>query len=169
MPTTISVYHLKSIIARHFALPPLQFKLTYESHEYDPVEPISSSRNTGYGTGSNEETWDRWGEWDVDSDASMISGNDNHSNNEVRTGSMDGLGGEEKAEEEGQESIPLYMMRNGQRFKKREVEILDGMRAWGDFLDVEQQTHVGARSRGMSKVKVRVEPHVRAQPDGDTR
>lgn len=130
LPTTISVYRLKSLVGRHFGLRPLRFRLVYESHEYDPVVPISSSRNTA---DTGPEAWARWGDWDVDN------------NND---GDEAGPGGGEKEplEEEGQgeahdapppAASPKYITRAGQRFKKRETEILDGMRAWGDFLDLD--------------------------------
>ena len=141
LPTTISVYHLKSLIARHFHLPALSFKLIYESHEYDPVEPIHSTRNRGAGgAGSNEEAWAGWGDWDVDN-----SEEEDHDDEIVDVEDGGELGS----------SMPGFIMREGHRFKKRETEILDGMRPWGDFLDVDTAAIGGKRRRD---VRVRVEP-----------
>ena len=146
LPTTISVYHLKSLVARHFSLPALGFKLIYESHEYDPVAPINSTRNTGIGTGKpgDESAWAGWGDWDVDED-------DTDPDKE-REGSARDADGE--SEDGDDEVTPMYITREGHRFKKRETEILDGMRPWGDFLDVDAP---GQKMR--RDVRVRVEPH----------
>ncbi len=150
LPTTISVYRLKSLIAHHFHLPALSFKLIYESHEYDPVEPIHSTRNTGAGgAGSNEEAWAGWGDWDVDdSDAEDHGDEDEYAEIQVD----DGADGAEKGS-----VMPAFIMREGHRFRKRETEILDGMRPWGDFLDVDAS--MGERRR--RDVRVRVEPFER--------
>ncbi|KAJ9606577.1 hypothetical protein H2200_008585 [Cladophialophora chaetospira] len=142
LPTTISVYRLKSLVARHFDLPAHRFKLIYESHEYDPVEPIHSTRNTGAGTtGSDEEAWAGWGDWDVDNPSEEID----HVDADVIDDS--GSAGD---------AMPKFMTREGHRFRKRETEILDGMRPWGDFLDVDINA-TGERRR--RDVRVRVEPH----------
>lgn len=127
LPTTISVYRLKSLVARHFALPALQFRLVYESHEYDPVEPLSrTSRNKG-----GENNWEGWGDWDVDHD----EGDDDENHDDAVVDSS--WRGEEAGElHGGGDESPMYIARDGQRFKKRETEILDGMRSWGDFLDL---------------------------------
>jgi len=160
LPTTISVYRLKSLVAKAFALAPLQFKLVYESHEFDPVEPIS--RNTGANDGgitraggqSNQKrVWDAWGDWDVDS-------------SESESADVDGKPGDgQKAKDslgpDGRPLLPLFIVRDGQRFKKRETEILDGMRPWGDFLDLEGSPWSdggGREGRMLRGIRVRVEP-----------
>ncbi|KIW67413.1 hypothetical protein PV04_06672 [Phialophora macrospora] len=156
LPVTISVYHLKSLVARYFGLPALSFALVYESHEYDPVEPIHSTRNVGLGTWG-QEPWDGWGDWDVD-------GSDEERENHPRR--SDGHGhdrGEGEGEGEGEYDsgeeaarsarMPMFMVREGHRFKKRETHILDGKRPWGDFLDVDAPGGTGRRD-----VRVRVEP-----------
>ena len=51
--------------------------------------------------------------------------------------------------------MPMLIMREGHRFRKRETEILDGMRPWGDFLDVDANA-TGEKRR--QDVRVRVEP-----------
>ncbi|EXJ68238.1 uncharacterized protein A1O5_08853 [Cladophialophora psammophila CBS 110553] len=202
LPTTISVYRLKSLLSRHFSLPPLRFRLVYESHEYDPVEPISSTRNPTAGTGEAKDAWDAWGEWDVDEDKNEAgdtdgSGSDRSTNSEGE-GDCQGDGGRGDPSQgkhlshlspvdhgnllDGNTqptmvSMPMYITREGHRFKKRETEVLDGMRPWGDFLDLDtghghshslshdldlQGAHAGHWSsgrRGKREVKVRVEPH----------
>ncbi|KIW95216.1 uncharacterized protein Z519_03800 [Cladophialophora bantiana CBS 173.52] len=202
LPTTISVYRLKSLLARHFNLLPLRFRLIYESHEYDPVEPISSTRNPAAGTGEAKDAWDAWGEWDVDEDKNEDGDNDgsgsNRSSNGNGDGDCQGDGGVSPSQEkrvshlstadrenllDGETqpttvSMPMYITREGHRFKKRETEVLDGMRPWGDFLDLDtghghshshshdldlQGAHAGQWSssrRRKREVKVRVEPHV---------
>lgn len=145
LPTTVSVYRLKSLIAKQFNLPPLHFRLVYESHEYDPVEPIS--RTTRW-DGSGEDDWDAWGDWDVD-DIDNDDHDHDHGHEDV---DVDGLVGRDEVRKDG--SDPMYITREGQRFKKRETEILDGMRGWGDFLDL--TTSDGSRRRD---TRVRIEPY----------
>ncbi|KAK2853269.1 hypothetical protein FQN49_005236 [Arthroderma sp. PD_2] len=38
IPKSFDVYQIKAIVARHFSLPALQFKLIWESEEWDPIE-----------------------------------------------------------------------------------------------------------------------------------
>ncbi|KAF3481435.1 uncharacterized protein GIQ15_04194 [Arthroderma uncinatum] len=38
IPKSFDVYRIKAIVARHFSLPPLRFKLIWETDEWDPVE-----------------------------------------------------------------------------------------------------------------------------------
>lgn len=162
LPTTISVYRLKSLVAEAYCLRPLQFKLVYESHEYDPVEPIS--RNTGAndaggGKGQRDEKqeWDAWGDWDVDY-------SDSASSDDGGDGDESAVAKDMVTEGAGRSSQPLYVVKDGQRFKKRETEILDGMRPWGDFLDLDGSpwSPIGTAGGGSGKhlrvVRVRVEP-----------
>lgn len=183
LPTTLSVYRLKSLLSRHFGLPALQFRLIYESHEYDPVEPISSSRNTG---ADGEEKWAGWGDWDVDVDVDVNDQESPLKNAPMLHGDHDHGTEHEHEHEDGREEnetstptttppatvalAPMYILREGQRFKKRETEILDGMRPWGDFLDLELDAsshiqgvdgqrstrHWGRKTR-VVQVRVRVE------------
>ena len=101
MPPSIPVYTLKALLARHFSLPALQFRLIYESEELDPV------KDEGYESSS----WENWGEWDLDTPPA------------------------EREEE-----------RDKKRWKRREVEIVDGTKAWGDYIE-----------DGIRNVSVRVE------------
>ncbi|KEF56081.1 uncharacterized protein A1O9_07662 [Exophiala aquamarina CBS 119918] len=158
LPTTISVYRLKSLVAKSFSLAPLQFKLVYESHEYDPVEPISrntGAANDGGGDHSDEKnSWVAWGDWDVDSSESE-SRDDGDRNDDQSAKTTVGDDGCLLRE-------PLFIVRDGQRFKKRETQILDGMRPWGDFLDLEGSPWTngggGREGRLLRGVRVRVEP-----------
>lgn len=161
LPTTISVYRLKSLVAKSFSLAPLQFKLVYESHEYDPAEPISrnTGANDGAGAGAGDQSdeknaWDAWGDWDVDSSESESSGDDGDEN--------DGQSAKDPVGLDGRPLRPTFIVRDGQRFKRRETEILDGMRPWGDFLDLEGSPWTdgggGREGRLLRAVRVRVEP-----------
>ncbi|KAK2732489.1 hypothetical protein FQN57_002622 [Myotisia sp. PD_48] len=38
IPRTFDVYRIKTIVGRHFSLPPLRFKLIWETNEWDPLE-----------------------------------------------------------------------------------------------------------------------------------
>ena len=114
IPRATDVYTLKSLVTSHFFLPPLQFRLIYESPELDPVrEQIG-----------NPHDWDRWGDWDVDDlgdglvDASTGS-------NDVNGEWMDGV-----------------LFKEGRRWRKRETEILNGWREWSYYLenDVKEAT-----------------------------
>jgi hypothetical protein len=130
----------------------------YESHEYDPVEPIHSTRNVGVGTWG-QEPWDGWGDWDVDQ--SDDEEGKNHSRPGGGQGEDQGEGEDEDEEDSGSDGeeaassarMPIFMVREGHRFKKRETHILDGKRPWGDFLDVDAPGGTGRRD-----VRVRVEP-----------
>ncbi|KIW85737.1 hypothetical protein Z517_01129 [Fonsecaea pedrosoi CBS 271.37] len=171
LPTTISVYRLKSLLARYFGLPPLRFRLVYESHEYDPVEPITSTRNPAAGTGNGQDLWESWGDWDVDRDevdgGGGGVGDDDHDDD-------DDVVGAKEVDIATTATMPMYITRQGNRFKKRETEVLDGMRPWGDFLDVDDgpvpshghghdwhpgTAHLGSTGRRRREVRVRVEPH----------
>jgi hypothetical protein len=164
------VYRLKSLVSNHFNLPALQFKLVYESHEYDPVEPIS--RTTA--TGGEEADWAVWGDWDVDGHESEhdLDMSQQQPNNTIESippvdgehgpGSDRGTSGQRTIDvhDTDTDTAPMYISRDGQRFKKRETEILDGMRPWGDFLDLDAPD--GSRRRD---ARVRIEPFPAAYMD----
>lgn len=169
LPTTISVYRLKSLLAKHLGLPALAFKLIYESHEYDPVEPISSTRNrdaatstagrAGAGQDDVSAAWAGWGDWDVDDpDTSEID--DGHGVSQGPWSDTHDAPNPSSSSND-KELAPIYITREGHRFKKRETEILDGMRPWGDFLDVDDPVGQGRGrdARRRRDVRVRVEPH----------
>ena len=108
LPRTINVYTLKGLVARHFHLPALQFRLIYESPELDPVkEEIGDPTD-----------WEHWGDWDVDG---LGDGN-----GEVEGGPGVGL--------EGQ-WVNGILYREGRRWRRRETEIVNGWREWGYYLE----------------------------------
>ncbi|KPI41945.1 Tubulin-specific chaperone E [Cyphellophora attinorum] len=147
LPTTLPVYTLKSLLARHFHLPPLQFTLVYESaDELDP-EQVTTTKLWG----SSKEAWVEWGVWDVDVGPPRSSGENAGKSGEGDRGHE---GNEEEREDEGEWiENGKVLLRGGTRWRRREVEIVDGWRGWGDYLD-----GVG----GGSEVRVRVEPFDRA-------
>ncbi len=104
LPPSNPVYTLKALLARHFSLPALQFRLIYESEELDPIHDSSYESSS----------WESWGDWDLD------------------TPPKDGENGGEG--------------RVGKSWKRREVEIVDGTKAWGDYVE-----------DGVRSVDVRVE------------
>lgn len=119
LPRTTSVYTLKSLLARHFGLVPLQFRLVYESKELDPVQVTTTKLY-----GGTREEWEAWGQWDVDV---------------RRPGAMEQDGQEHGVNGEYAQNDEVWidgeLLRGGTRWRKRETEVLDGMREWGDYLD----------------------------------
>lgn len=132
LPRTTPVYTLKSLLARHFGLPPLQFGLVYESAELDPVQVTTTKL---YG-GSKEE-WESWGHWDVDVPE---PGGEQSRAQETKTT-------QRASEEEEEHWVNGELLKGGTRWRRREVPVLDGMREWGDYLD-----------GGVVDVRLRVEP-----------
>lgn len=122
IPRTTSVYTLKALLSHHFSLPPLQFRLIYESPELDP-EQVTTTKLWG----SSEAEWEAWGEWDVDVPDPAIAGADD---------SEGGSLGKEK-EDEGRWLEDGVLLKDGVRWRRREVEILDGFRGWGEYVDGE--------------------------------
>ena len=123
IPRSIAVYLIKGLVSHHFGLPPLQFKLIYESPELDPVKEIIGDR----------DDWERWGDWDVDNaiDAALTEGIDK---------------GSEQSGANGFDENGL-IFKGGRKWKRREIELLDGWREWGFWLE-----------DGIKEAKVRVEP-----------
>jgi len=119
---TIDVYRVKALISREMGLRPLQFRLVYESEELDPVRD---------GIEQNSSDWNTWGDWDVD--------------------------GDDRGDEENQPAhqqahkiwIDGLLLEDGKKWKKREVEILDGTKAWGDYIGDDE----------VRAVNIRVEPY----------
>jgi tubulin-specific chaperone E len=109
LPRTIDVYRLKALVSRELGLPPLQFKLIYESPELDPVkEDINQNA-----------TWDDWGDWDVDDDFSDSQSRDH----------------ETEAENDKEKWVHGVLFRDGGKWKRREIELLDGFREWGFLVE----------------------------------
>lgn len=123
IPRTIDIYTLKGWVARQFRSPsttlqPLQFRLIYESPELDPVR-----EDTG-----DPEDWERWGDWDVDA---VGDGQVQLSSDEAVDGKW----------------IDGFLLRDGRKWRRREIELLDGWREWGFWLE-----------EGVREATVRVEP-----------
>jgi len=118
-PLSVSSYHLKAVLARHFQLPRPQFRLIYESVELDPVRESAASDN-----------WDEWGDWDVD-----------------QLSVEDGYQQKHEDEPEAKWVDNGYLIKDGQKWKKRETEILDGTKPWGDYLE-----------DGVTHARIRIEP-----------
>ena len=84
--------------------------------------------------GRGKEGWEEWGDWDVD--VKPTSPN---------SGLAIGETGDGKDDDE--KWIDGFLLKDGVRWRKREIEILDGMRGWGDYLE-----------NNVREAKVRVEP-----------
>jgi tubulin-specific chaperone E len=129
IPRTTPVNTLKSILATHFSLPHLRFRLVYESPELDP-EVVTTTKLYGV----SREEWAEWGRWDVDVRSPPLDGEGNADSGD---GDGDGLG---RWVEDGK-----VLLRAGARWRRREVEVLDGGRAWGDYLDGAEVREVSLR------------------------
>jgi hypothetical protein len=119
---TIDVYRVKALISREMGLRPLQFRLVYESEELDPIRD---------GFEQTSSDWEAWGDWDVDGDSesdkeSLLTHQHTH-----------------KTWTNG------VLLEDGKKWKKREVEILDGTKAWGDYIGDDE----------VKSVNIRVEPY----------
>ena len=119
LPPGIDVYRLKALISRTFSLPALSFALIYESPEVDPVRDTTRSQDN--------ENWGDWGDWDLD---------------RPPPGWRESGGGDEPTRAgAGAYSTgagtAIVTSTEGVKWKKREVEILDGTRAWSEYLEDE--------------------------------
>ena len=120
---TIDVYRIKALISREMKLRPLQFRLIYESEELDPIRDSVEQKSSD---------WETWGDWDVDDDVeSDIAESQSAPENILHETWTDGV-----------------LLRDGKKWKKREVEIVDGTKAWGDYIGDDE----------IRAVTVRVEP-----------
>lgn len=180
LPPSLQISTLKSILSRHFNLPPLQFKLICETEEFDPVLGMERTRKE-YGTGKQEDL-SAWADWDVDAPNPNpdLDPNSNPDTNDA--GSVENADGKPKAHpaaqpehqppptphEVGTPSNPetprsqiqgdtSVFQKNGVQYHRREIELLDGMSSWGDFLG-------GAR-----EVVVRIEPFDHTLREGKVR
>ncbi|ETN44738.1 uncharacterized protein HMPREF1541_10408 [Cyphellophora europaea CBS 101466] len=130
LPRTTPVYTLKSLLARELGLRPLHFRLVYESPELDPVQVTTTKLYGG------REQWEAWGRWDVDLqppvDETRVSGG------ETRRES-NGMAVDDDEEEIGGKWVDGELLKGGTRWRRREVEVLDGMREWGDYLESDLQ------------------------------
>jgi tubulin-specific chaperone E len=146
LPPSLSVMTMKALTSRHFHLPPLQFKLIHETDEFDPVLGIERTRKEYADIAERDAEWERWGDWDVDVPAddntlptigSYSPTQPTDKNGNVEEGSLpDGN------TDDGKHAF----IKDGVLYHRREIEILDGMSSWGDFLGGERE------------VRVRIEP-----------
>lgn len=128
---TIDVYRVKALISRVMKLRPLQFRLTYESEELDPIRE---------GFDQKSSDWESWGDWDVDNAILDDTGEDALRENNTSTGTRVK---ESQATRSPHETwIDGILLRDGKKWKKREVEIIDGTRAWGDYIGDDKITSV---------------------------
>ena len=106
-----------------------------------------------------ETIWKEWGDWDADAVIEEV-----HAREINGRGSGDGDGDGDGAEEDGDASAKDehwtkdgYLMRDGKKWKHREIEILHSVRRpWGDWIDIKS----GGPER---EVRVRIEPFERAR------
>ena len=103
--------------------------------------------------GGGREGWEEWGDWDVDVKPSKPSssttagteGGDEDSGDEAGRRKSEDADDRDEGEEE--KWVDGFLLKDGVRWRKREIEILDGMRGWGDYLE-----------NDVKEAKVRVEP-----------
>jgi tubulin-specific chaperone E len=146
LPPSIPVMTLKSLTSKHFQLAPLQFKLIYETEEFDPVLGIERTRKEYADIAERDAEWERWGDWDVDAPG---EGDGNATEQPQargeKTDEMRADEGELLSENGGTDHRHVFL-RDGVLYHRREIEILDGMSSWGDFLG------------GGRQIRVRIEP-----------
>ena len=108
IPRTVTPYNLKSVVGKLFALPPAHLKLVWETDEWDPV---------GQKLGADDEE-----KWSVPSDEEdeVINGQEQKSAEIIKEGA--------KAKKEDVE-------REKGNLVKREVELVDGTRQIGFWID----------------------------------
>lgn len=106
IPRTFDIYRIKAIVSRLFGLPPLKFKLIWETDEWDPVEEVNIGGE----------------EWDSDSEGDQQE--------DVRVSHETGSGSES-----GKMQAPVMTKEDGSKFVKREVELVDSTRQVGFWFD----------------------------------
>jgi tubulin-specific chaperone E len=146
LPPSLSVMTMKALTSKHFHLPPLQFKLIYETDEFDPVLGIERTRKEYADIAERDAEWERWGDWDVD-----VPADDNElptagSNSPTQRTDKNGNVEEGSLPDGNADDGKHAFIKDGVLYHRREIEILDGMSSWGDFLGGERE------------VRVRIEP-----------
>lgn len=114
---TIDVYRVKALVSRELGLQPLQFRLVHESEELDPVRS---------GIEQNSSDWESWGDWDVDGD--------DESSKEI-----------EAVAEQAHSWTKGVLSKDDKKWKRRETEIVDGTRAWGEYIGDDEVRTVNIR------------------------
>ena len=153
LPSSLASTRLMSLLLRHSSfeghLRPLQFKLWYESKELDPVDTTaeSTTRSAVYGKDLTFEQkraiWQEWGDWDADAIVEEALRKQESSSNDS-PGTPASKEKEEHWTEDGK-----FLIREGRRWKRREVEIPQALkRPWGDWID------------DAKEVTIRIEPFI---------
>lgn len=106
IPRTFDIYRVKAIVSRIFGLQPLSFRLIWETEEWDPVDEA----NVG------EDEWDSGAE-------------EEDAEGEGETNAEDAK--EEKGEKTGTDTDTVVTGEDGNKFVKREVELVDSTRQVG--------------------------------------
>lgn len=157
LPASLPATRLMSIVLRdpafHDHLKPLQFNLIYESAELDPVHTTAegTSKSAVYGRKLAPEEkrslWKEFGEWDADSiveDALRRDSEPLDSDTQDKSGA--------KPMEEHWTEDGKFLVREGRKWKRREVEIPHALkRPWGDWLE------------DAKEVRIRIEPFERTK------
>ena len=155
LPSSIPATKLMSILLQHPAfqthLRPLQFNLFYESTELDPVDTTaeSTTKSAVHGkrlTPEEKRTlWKEFGDWDADAIMEEALRQD-----AVPTIDEPGDQAVTRKVDEHWTSDGQHLIRQGRRWKRREVEIPHALkRPWGDWIDEARE------------VRIRIEPFAR--------
>jgi Leucine-rich repeat (LRR) protein len=112
IPRTFDIYKIKAIVSRLFALPPLRFKMIWETDEWDPVEEVNIGGE----------------EWDSGSDD-----DDGDDDNQVEST----IAGQDVSDRPGSDEMQASVItkEDGSKFIKREVELADSARQVGFWFD----------------------------------
>ncbi|KAL1964702.1 hypothetical protein VTN77DRAFT_6728 [Rasamsonia byssochlamydoides] len=111
IPRTFDIYRIKAIVSRLFALPPLKFRLIWETDEWDPVEEVNIGGE----------------EWDSGSD------DDDDQEEDVRVVRQEAS--RETGSGSGKMQASVMTKEDGSKFIKREVELADSTRQVGFWFD----------------------------------
>jgi tubulin-specific chaperone E len=116
IPKTVDTYRIKSLVSHRFNLPPLSFRLIWETEEWDPM-----GNTVAHMAGEDE--------WDSSSSSSVSDGDDN----DDRT-----LGWVATSSDESGRSLSYRTTRtghNGNKLIKREVELVNSTHQVGFLFD----------------------------------
>lgn len=108
IPRTFDTYRIKGIASRLFSLPPLKFRLVWETEEWDPVEEFNILGGE---------------EWDSDDDDDDDDDDTDH--HETRGNNTEEIKGTEA----------MLVKADGSKFRRREVELVDSTRQVGFWFD----------------------------------
>jgi hypothetical protein len=154
LPRSFDIYRLKAIVGRLFGLAPAHTKLVLETDEWDPVERDEDD-SEDYDDHDYDDYDDNDGVDDdvnVDEDAnSRLEGNEEKSNRPNNTGDGDGAGAGEHSKnktqgpmsslasstpaEQEQDRKTTWRSRRKEKWKRREIELVDGTREVGFWVE----------------------------------